>query len=100
MEKSKTLAAADVPDVYILKTGRHNNIIQWRDEIGSTGSFLMTKVAYVDSMPCERNFDLFYTERLQQEVLRTTKTSKRAKMTTMGMKGWQQPQFRNRVSCR
>ena len=71
MPKAKAPAAAEkVPDVCILKMGRQNNVIQWRDEMyglltakyGSTGSFLMTNVAYVNPLPHERDYNPFYVE--------------------------------------
>lgn len=71
MPKAKTPAAAEkVQDGCILRMGRQNNIIQWRDEMytllttkyGSTGSFLMTDVAYVNPLPHERDYNPFYVE--------------------------------------
>jgi hypothetical protein len=71
MPKNKIPAAAEkTSDVCILRMGRQNNIIQWRDEMytllttkyGSTGSFLMTNVAYVNPMPHERDYNPFYVE--------------------------------------
>ena len=75
MPKAKTSAAAEkTPDVCILKMGRQNNIIQWRDEMygilttkyGATGSFLMTNVAYVNPMPHERDYNPYYVEPTEQ----------------------------------
>jgi hypothetical protein len=71
MPKNKIPAAAEkTQDVRILRMGRQNNIIQWRDEMytllttkyGATGSFLMTDVAYVNPMPHERDYNPFYVE--------------------------------------
>jgi hypothetical protein len=65
------------PDTCILKMGKSNNVIQWRDEMynlateefGEVGTYFHTNVAYKYPFPHEREYNPFYVEPAEQAII-------------------------------
>jgi Zinc knuckle len=65
------------PDTCILKMGKSNNVIQWRDEMynlateefGEVGTYFHTNVAYKYPFPHEREYNPFYVEPVQEAII-------------------------------
>jgi hypothetical protein len=71
MPKSKSVeTGTKVPDTCILKMGKGNNVIQWREEMnniateefGEVGTYFYTNVANQYPYPHEREYNPFYVE--------------------------------------
>jgi hypothetical protein len=77
MPKSKTVeTVGKSPNTCILKMGKSNNVIPWREEMcklateefGEVGTYFYTNVAFKYLFPHEREYNPFYAEP-QQEAL-------------------------------
>jgi hypothetical protein len=71
MPKAKAAEAGGKgPDTCMLKMGKSNNVIQWREEMynlateefGEVGKYFYTNVAYKYPLPHEREYNPFYVE--------------------------------------
>lgn len=71
MPKSKPVEPArKEPEVCILKMGKHNNVIEWREkmytlatsEFGEVGTYFYTNVAFRYPFPHEMEFNPYYVE--------------------------------------
>jgi hypothetical protein len=71
MPKAKAAEAGGKgPDTCMLKMGKSNNVIQWREEMynlateefGEVGTYFYTNVAYKYPLPHEREYNPFYVE--------------------------------------
>jgi hypothetical protein len=71
MPKSKTVeTVGKSPDTCILKMGKSNDVIQWREkmynlateEYGEVGTYFYTNTAFRYPFPHERDYNLFYIE--------------------------------------
>ena len=71
MPKTKPVeAGAKTPEECILKMGKNNNVIQWREamynlateEFGEVGTYFYTNVAFRFPFPHEREYNPFYVE--------------------------------------
>lgn len=70
MPKVKAVETGTKTDVCMLKMGKGNNIIQWRDEMynlateefGEVGTFFITNVAHRYPIPHEREYNPYFVE--------------------------------------
>jgi Reverse transcriptase (RNA-dependent DNA polymerase)/Zinc knuckle len=70
MPKTKTVEAAKEPEICILKMGKNNNVILWKESMynmatelfGEVGTYFYTNVAYRYPFPHEREYNPFFVE--------------------------------------
>ena len=70
MPKTKTVEAAKEPEICILKMGKNNNVILWKESMynmatelfGEVGAYFYTNVAYRYPFPHEREYNPFFFE--------------------------------------
>ena len=70
MPKTKTVEAAKEPEICILKMGKNNNVILWKESMynmatelfGEVGTYFYTNVAYRYPFPHEREYNPFFFE--------------------------------------
>jgi hypothetical protein len=77
MPKAKAVGTVGkVPDTTLLRMGKANNIIQWREdmynlateEFGEVGTYFYTNVAYKYPFPHERDYNPFYVEPVEEAI--------------------------------
>lgn len=78
MPKTKSVeTGGKVPDTCILKMGKNNNVIQWREEMyslateefGEVGTYFYTNVAYTYPFPQEREYNPFFVEPVPEAIV-------------------------------
>jgi uncharacterized protein YlzI (FlbEa/FlbD family) len=91
MPNTKTVeTVGKLPDTCILKMGKHNNVIQSREEIYNlateefgkvgVGTYFYTNVAYRYPFPHERDYNSFYVEPVREANVAEAKKTKRTTM--------------------
>jgi hypothetical protein len=70
MPKSKSVETVKEPEICILRMGKHNNVVQWKESMynlatelfGEVGTYFHTNVAYRFPYPHEREYSPYYFE--------------------------------------
>jgi hypothetical protein len=70
MPKSKSVETVKEPEICILRMGKHNNVVQWKESMynlatelfGEVGTYFHTNVAYRFPYPHEREYNPYYFE--------------------------------------
>ena len=70
MPKSKPVETVKEPEICILRMGKHNNVVQWKESMynlatelfGEVGTYFQTNVAYRYPYPHEREYNPYYVE--------------------------------------
>jgi hypothetical protein len=70
MPKSKPVETVKGPEICILRVGKHNNVVRWKESMynlatelfGQVGTYFQTNVVYRYPYPHEREYNPYYVE--------------------------------------